>query len=112
MSVFIEVIIPSIIITVANIFSYEPNTKRYKYITALFGWSGGILLFISILLQILLFLLSVIENIQWATLISLSQILFQFGILCVVSAMSREYEAYLKAKARVIENKIKTFLRR
>lgn len=106
MNALTEIIIPGIIIFVANIFSREHGSRRYEIVTAFFGWTATIFLVLGFISYVLSFIFAIyhmhaqiLENIQKTT--------FQIFILALVTAVTRDYEKILKPKALFFEEKIK-----
>jgi hypothetical protein len=101
MNSFLEYYIPAAIILIANIFSGEYGSNSYENITALFGWTSCIALFISLIspLALLFYPSPVLETTQ--------QISSQVFILSSITALSRDFEKILKPKAHYFRSKIK-----
>jgi len=108
MNIFSEIILPSVIILIANVFSREYGSYRYEVVTAIFGWIAGSFLTIWLLLSITYFIL-VLFNSHMQLLYS-RQITFQVFALSLVTVLSRDYEKLLKPKAEYFEGKIKLML--
>ena len=79
-----DLIIPSIIVFVGNVFSGSPESRRWAVVTALFGWAGG--------LAGALWLTSLILGSEfWAR-----HIFFPIFVLSLVQVLSRDGLRILK----------------
>jgi hypothetical protein len=108
MSLFSEIVIPSIIIAITNIFSHESGSDRYEQITAIFGYAAAIFLAVSLILSILTFVF-LITKIPFQKLVIIQKITYQIFLLNAVTAISRDYEKILKPRAMYMESQIKKF---
>lgn len=97
-----EILIPSLIILIASIFSREQDSNRYKFITALFGWTACLFLTVWVMLSLLTYVLTFFHSIAKIQKVSL-----QILALCLITAFSRDYEKWLKPYAPLLEEKIK-----
>lgn len=106
MEVLLGIIIPLFIILPANIFSYECGSKRYNFVTGIFGWATVIVLVIWLLLYFLQ-IIFVVNHYNNPLLPRVLKILNQFWLLGIITVVSRDYETILKPRAHHIEKKIK-----
>lgn len=110
MSATTEILIPSVIITVSNIFSHEYGSQRYKNVTAIFGWTACGFLTIWTVSWILSFIF-IFYHMQAQILKNIEYVYFQILCLSATAAISRDYEGLLKPLAPYFEIKVKYFFR-
>ena len=79
-----ELIIPAAIVFVGNVFSGPRGSLRWEYVTAFFGWTGGIVL---LLWFVGLFFLPGF----WTR-----NILLPIWVFCLLQVLTRDYEKILK----------------
>lgn len=84
------ILVPSLIILIANIFSGNYGSYRYECITALFGWTACI----SLVLYLLVLLFLVFFPSAW--LQYGKQLLLAVFYFSIITAISRDYEKILK----------------
>ena len=82
-----ELVIPAIVILVGNLFSGGYGSRRWKYVTALFGWVGGVAGALGLLFTVLE---------AFGVEPRIGRFFFYVSAFCVLQALSRDYERWLK----------------
>ncbi len=87
---FTGILIPSIVILIANIFSDKHGSYRYECVTAIFGWT----VVLSFALYIFVTLILLFHSFSWIQ--NCKQPLLTIFYFCIITALSRDYEKILK----------------
>ena len=86
-----EVVVPAVVILVGNLFSGNPGSGRWEYITALFGWVGAVSWALWIVSLVVGPFLMPTESGR-----GVAEFLYLVGAFCVLQALSRDYERWFK----------------
>ena len=90
-----EYVIPAVIVLIGNVFSGAPGSRQWETVTALFGWVACIAITLWLLCLVLGWVLGWVLGLEfWAR-----HVLFPIWIFCLLQALSRDYEKFLKPLA-------------